>query len=129
DQAAAARLEARALRRRRGPVARRRRTAGVRIAGELLSTPGEGMREDVGEGVREGSGEGMREDIGEGMRDGFGRRIEYLRISVTDKCNLRCVYCMPAEGLPWLGRTEILTYEEIARVVSDMAAMGLRRVR
>jgi hypothetical protein len=38
-----------------------------------------------------------------GMRDGFGRRIEYLRISVTDKCNLRCVYCMPEEGLPWLG--------------------------
>jgi GTP 3',8-cyclase len=68
-------------------------------------------------------------NAGDGMRDGFGRRIEYLRISVTDKCNLRCVYCMPAEGLPWLGRSEILTYEEIARIVSDMAAMGLRRVR
>lgn len=65
----------------------------------------------------------------DGMRDGFGRRIEYLRISVTDKCNLRCVYCMPEEGLPWLGRSEILTYEEIARIVSDMAAMGLRRIR
>jgi cyclic pyranopterin phosphate synthase len=66
---------------------------------------------------------------GGGMRDGFGRRIEYLRISVTDKCNLRCVYCMPAEGLPWLARTEILTYEEIGRIVADMAALGLRRVR
>ena len=63
------------------------------------------------------------------MRDGYGRRIEYLRISVTDKCNLRCVYCMPAEGLPWLGRSEILTYEEIVRIVRDMAALGLRRVR
>jgi cyclic pyranopterin phosphate synthase len=63
------------------------------------------------------------------MRDGYGRRIEYLRISVTDKCNLRCVYCMPPEGLPWLGRSEILTYEEIVRIVSDMAALGLRRVR
>jgi cyclic pyranopterin phosphate synthase len=63
------------------------------------------------------------------MRDGFGRRIEYLRVSVTDKCNLRCVYCMPPEGLPWLGRNELLTYEEIAAVVRTMATMGLRRVR
>jgi cyclic pyranopterin phosphate synthase len=63
------------------------------------------------------------------MRDGFGRRIEYLRISVTDKCNLRCVYCMPEEGLPWLKREQILSYEEIAEVVRVMAGMGLRRVR
>jgi GTP 3',8-cyclase len=63
------------------------------------------------------------------MRDGFGRRIEYLRISVTDKCNLRCVYCMPEEGLPWLGRSEILSYEEIAQIVTEMAALGLRRIR
>lgn len=63
------------------------------------------------------------------MRDGFGRRIEYLRISVTDKCNLRCVYCMPMEGLPWLGRAEILSYEEIGQIVHEMAQMGLRRVR
>jgi cyclic pyranopterin phosphate synthase len=64
-----------------------------------------------------------------GMRDGFGRRIEYLRISVTDKCNLRCVYCMPEHGLPWLARQEILTYEEIAAVVRTMATLGLRRIR
>jgi cyclic pyranopterin phosphate synthase len=63
------------------------------------------------------------------MRDGFGRRIEYLRISVTDKCNLRCVYCMPEDGLPWLSRSEILSYEEIAEIVRVMAAMGLRRIR
>jgi len=63
------------------------------------------------------------------MVDGFGRRIEYLRISVTDKCNLRCVYCMPEEGLPWLRRAEILTYEEITEVVRVMARMGLRRLR
>jgi GTP 3',8-cyclase len=66
---------------------------------------------------------------GDGMRDGFGRRIEYLRISVTDKCNLRCVYCMPEEGLPWLRRAELLSYEEIAQVVAEMARLGLRRVR
>ena len=63
------------------------------------------------------------------MRDQFGRRIEYLRVSVTDKCNLRCVYCMPLDGLPWLKREEILSYEEIARIVRVMADMGLRRVR
>ena len=63
------------------------------------------------------------------MKDAFGRRIEYLRVSVTDKCNLRCVYCMPVEGLPWLRRDEILDYEEIALVVRVMATMGLRRVR
>lgn len=68
-------------------------------------------------------------DSADGMRDGFGRRVEYLRISVTDKCNLRCVYCMPAAGLPWLGRAEILSYEEIGRVVETMARLGLRRVR
>ncbi|MDA0329954.1 MAG: GTP 3',8-cyclase MoaA [Gemmatimonadetes bacterium] len=63
------------------------------------------------------------------MIDQFGRRVEYLRISVTDKCNLRCVYCMPMEGLPWLKREEILSYEEIEQIVRTMAGMGLRRVR
>lgn len=63
------------------------------------------------------------------MIDQFGRRIEYLRISVTDKCNLRCVYCMPLEGLPWLRRDDLLSYEEIHRIVRTMAGMGLRRVR
>jgi cyclic pyranopterin phosphate synthase len=66
---------------------------------------------------------------GEGMRDAFGRRIEYLRISVTDKCNLRCVYCMPEQGLPWLRRAELLRYEEIEEIVAVMAGMGLRRIR
>ncbi|MDX1647465.1 MAG: GTP 3',8-cyclase MoaA [Longimicrobiales bacterium] len=64
-----------------------------------------------------------------GMTDQHGRRIEYLRVSVTDKCNLRCVYCMPVEGLPWLKREELLSYEEIAEIVRTMAGMGLRRVR
>ena len=63
------------------------------------------------------------------MKDQFGRRVEYLRVSVTDKCNLRCVYCMPLEGMPWMRRDELLTYEEIERIVRAMAGMGLRRVR
>jgi len=63
------------------------------------------------------------------MIDQFGRAVEYLRISVTDKCNLRCVYCMPIEGLPWLKREDLLSYEEIEQIVRTMAGMGLRRVR
>ncbi|NNM07015.1 MAG: GTP 3',8-cyclase MoaA [Gemmatimonadetes bacterium] len=63
------------------------------------------------------------------MADAFGRRIEYLRISVTDKCNLRCVYCMPEEGLPWLKKDQLLTYEEIRDIVAVLAPRGLKRVR
>jgi cyclic pyranopterin phosphate synthase len=63
------------------------------------------------------------------MEDSFGRKVGYLRISVTDKCNLRCVYCMPEEGLPWLKREQILSYEEIQKIVSIMAPLGLRRIR
>jgi len=63
------------------------------------------------------------------MRDQFGRSIEYLRISVTDRCNFRCVYCMPEEGLPWLPKAEILSYEEITAVVAQLAPLGLRRLR
>ncbi len=65
----------------------------------------------------------------EPLRDGHGRLIGDVRISVTDRCNFRCQYCMPAEGLPWLERTEILTFEEITRLVSLLAAMGVRDVR
>lgn len=63
------------------------------------------------------------------LQDQFGRRIEYLRISVTDRCNFRCVYCMPVEGLPWLPKAEILSYEEITEVVRQLAPLGLRRLR
>jgi cyclic pyranopterin phosphate synthase len=63
------------------------------------------------------------------LRDSYGRSIEYLRISVTDKCNFRCRYCMPAEGLEWLPKSDLLSYEEIARVVSQLAPLGLRRLR
>ena len=60
---------------------------------------------------------------------GFGRRVEYLRVSVTDKCNLRCVYCMPEEGLAWLHKQQLLSYEEIVEVIATMAPLGLSRVR
>ncbi len=63
------------------------------------------------------------------LKDQFGRGIEYLRISVTDRCNFRCLYCMPVEGLPWLPKAEILRYEEIAEIVRQLAPLGLRRLR
>ena len=65
----------------------------------------------------------------EPLRRRPGRLIEDIRVSVTDRCNFRCQYCMPAEGLPWLERDEILTFEEITRLVSLLAAMGVRDVR
>ncbi len=61
--------------------------------------------------------------------DQFGRAIEYLRISVTDRCNFRCVYCMPEEGMEWLAKSQILSYEEIAEVAGQLAPLGLRRLR
>jgi cyclic pyranopterin phosphate synthase len=63
------------------------------------------------------------------VKDQFGRSIEYLRISVTDRCNFRCVYCMPAEGLEWLPKADILSYEEIRDVVAQLAPLGLKRLR
>jgi GTP 3',8-cyclase len=65
----------------------------------------------------------------EPLRDGHGRLIGDLRVSVTDRCNFRCQYCMPADGLPWLEREEILTFEEIARLVGLFGAMGVHDVR
>ncbi|GAC1579417.1 MAG: GTP 3',8-cyclase MoaA [Candidatus Dormibacteria bacterium] len=65
----------------------------------------------------------------EPLRDGHGRRIGDLRVSVTDRCNFRCQYCMPAEGLPWLERAEILSFEEITRLVAIFAAMGVCDIR
>jgi cyclic pyranopterin phosphate synthase len=63
------------------------------------------------------------------LRDTWGREIKSVRVSVTDKCNFRCKYCMPAEGLAWLPRDEVLSFEEIARLVSVLAAMGVNEVR
>ncbi|MEA4932305.1 MAG: radical SAM protein, partial [Lawsonibacter sp.] len=63
------------------------------------------------------------------MLDCRGRDIHYLRISVTDRCNLRCVYCMPERGVDWVGHDEILTYEEILRLVRIFARLGIDRVR
>jgi cyclic pyranopterin phosphate synthase len=63
------------------------------------------------------------------LTDAFRRPITYLRVSVTDRCNLRCVYCMPEAGLPWIPKAEILTFEEIERVVRAAAPLGVRSIR
>jgi cyclic pyranopterin phosphate synthase len=65
----------------------------------------------------------------EPLADGWGREIRSVRVSVTDKCNFRCTYCMPAEGLQWLGRQEILSFEEISRLVGVLARLGVDEVR
>src|SRR5512146_1937273 len=63
------------------------------------------------------------------LQDAFGREIDYLRISVTDRCNLRCVYCMPPEGVVWKPHETILRFEEILRIVEAAAREGVREVR
>ncbi|KIH77504.1 cyclic pyranopterin monophosphate synthase subunit MoaA [Geoalkalibacter ferrihydriticus] len=63
------------------------------------------------------------------MRDNFGRVVDYLRLSVTDRCNLRCRYCMPAQGVDSLGHGQILSYEELLRVAAAAAAIGVRKIR
>jgi len=68
-------------------------------------------------------------DLRDPLRDGHGRPVTDLRVSVTDRCNFRCQYCMPAEGLPWLAREEILRFEEIERLVALFAALGVTDVR
>ncbi len=63
------------------------------------------------------------------LHDAHGRRISDLRVSVTDRCNFRCQYCMPADGLPWMERAEILRFEEVERLVRLLVAIGVEDVR
>jgi molybdenum cofactor biosynthesis protein A len=63
------------------------------------------------------------------LRDNFGREISYLRLAVTDRCNLRCTYCMPAEGIQFSSRKEILSYEELTRLCRVYASIGIRKIR
>lgn len=63
------------------------------------------------------------------MTDRYGRTIDYLRVSVTDRCNFRCVYCMPPEGIPSVSHDEILRYEELLRLIRLFAELGIRHIR
>jgi molybdenum cofactor biosynthesis enzyme MoaA len=63
------------------------------------------------------------------LLDNHGRKINYLRLAVTDRCNLRCFYCMPEEGLNWLSRKELMTYEEMLQACTLLVKMGIEKIR
>ena len=63
------------------------------------------------------------------MKDRYGREIDYLRISVTDRCNLRCIYCMPEDGIKQIPHKEILTFDEIKRICTCMTSLGIRKIK
>jgi molybdenum cofactor biosynthesis enzyme MoaA len=63
------------------------------------------------------------------LLDNHGRKINYLRLAVTDRCNLRCFYCMPEEGLDWLSRKELMTYEEMLQACTLLVKMGVEKIR
>jgi cyclic pyranopterin phosphate synthase len=73
--------------------------------------------------------EGLVQPTSGALLDRFGRQHTYLRVSVTDRCNYRCVYCMPAQGVNWMKRDDLLSYEEIVRIVRVMSTMGIHRIR
>ncbi len=63
------------------------------------------------------------------LLDNHGRKINYLRLAVTDRCNLRCFYCMPEDGLQWLSRRELMTYEEMLQICMQLVKMGIEKIR
>lgn len=63
------------------------------------------------------------------MLDSYSRKIEYLRISVTDRCNLRCRYCMPEEGIKWMDHSNVLTFEQLVRLIKISTKVGIRKIR
>ncbi len=63
------------------------------------------------------------------MIDGCNRTIDYIRISITDRCNLRCIYCMPDKGIRWISHEEILSYDEIARLCKILSELGVKKVK
>ncbi len=65
----------------------------------------------------------------DGLIDSFGRRIDYVRVSVTDRCNYRCFYCIPPEGVEAAARTEFLSYEELSRLIGLFSGLGVSKVR
>lgn len=89
---------------------------------------GAGMNMGMGMGSHAGTGADKDAERSE-LVDGQQRRIDYLRVSVTDRCNYRCTYCLPEAGVPHAARAEVLTFEETVRLVSCFARLGVRRLR
>ncbi|MEP2512743.1 MAG: GTP 3',8-cyclase MoaA, partial [Reichenbachiella sp.] len=71
----------------------------------------------------------MRDSSKSALIDPWNRTIDYLRIAVTDRCNLRCFYCMPAEGIDYLPKKELLSYEEIIRLIEIFSSLGIKKIR
>ena len=63
------------------------------------------------------------------MKDQYGRQIDYMRVSVTDRCNLRCVYCMPKEGVPFLPQEQILSFDEVERICKIGVRLGITKIK
>ncbi len=63
------------------------------------------------------------------LLDSFGRTVNDLRISVTDRCNFRCVYCMPEAGMEWMNKGQLLSYEEITRLAGICSSLGVDKIR
>src|SRR6185503_13558268 len=63
------------------------------------------------------------------LKDNHGRKINYVRLAVTDRCNLRCFYCMPEQGLNWFDRKELMTYDEMLHICSVLIKMGIEKMR
>ena len=61
--------------------------------------------------------------------DTFGRSHQYLRLSITDRCNFRCTYCMPPEGLEWTPKNQLLSFEEIERIARVFVSLGIEKIR
>src|SRR6266540_1109209 len=101
--------------------------AGHILVDESLGRPSRSLQEPMPEQidpseVADAPGQG-------GLVDTYGRIGDVLRVSVTDRCNFRCTYCMPAEGLPWLPKSEVLTFEEITRLVRLFLFLGVRSLK
>jgi cyclic pyranopterin phosphate synthase len=85
---------------------------------------------DSGDPARSGGGpDGLSDGLSDGLNDAHGRVIDYLRVSVTDRCNYRCTYCMPEAGVAHVDRDDILSFEEIVAIVRSFALLGVRRLR
>ncbi|WP_238944402.1 GTP 3',8-cyclase MoaA [Sandaracinomonas limnophila] len=67
--------------------------------------------------------------MSKGLIDNHGRKVDYLRLAVTDRCNLRCTYCMPAEGIAYLQEKQLLSWEEMSRLVNVLVGLGITKVR
>src|SRR6185503_10324148 len=119
-----------ARRRRAAPRRRRLRQAGLDGGGQAGAREADHPRARPprlrGAPVSAPTGASLKLPV---LSDGFARTVSYLRVSLTDRCNYRCVYCMPEEGVDLVPKADVLSFEEVERLVRVMMRFGVRRVR